>query len=384
MKELRFNSLLRALFMSLLLAPEVFATVRVKFDYTLEVFVPVEGLPVDMLRQLLTEQLGPEVEQSVTEILDNYDFEPFLGAMANAGFNSMHGLRTDYASDFDYFTLGLGGGAGVSFGGQSLSEITAEGFEAEDEFPAVGFNVSLSLMLGISLKKFDVPNLFKKFNVYANAFYLSFDIPIQESDYEIEVKNLNLGLNIQYTLCEATAKFLGTVKWNGLKVGSGLNYQSSLIALPTIQFSFVESELDINLADREPVSLISSYDFNLIVGTDSKLFTIPSDISTGIRLFYFLTLYIGLGMDFIFGSTNLNLDNQSSLTTTYIHNDVSMPVHRAGTILTVDVSRAPLAFNFRLFGGVQLEIWSCKLFTQITHDFVGKTYALSLGVKIVY
>ena len=191
----------------------LWAQANVSFDYTNQVFAPAGAVMADQIENLVTTSIGPQVEREVNQVFANYDFKPFLGSMANAGFNSLHGLRTDYVSDFDYFLLGLGFGLGLNLGGKTVNEVAQNGFTAEtdEEFPSVGLGAALNTMVGISLRNFDIPDFYRRFDVYVNAFYLSFELPTGGNDTKTKIDNFNLGMNIQYRLIDKVSRGFGVL-----------------------------------------------------------------------------------------------------------------------------------------------------------------------------
>ena len=333
------------------------------------------------IQALLRGEATDNIQNKVNEELGKIDFKPFLREMGNASANSMHGLRTDYISDPKIFVFGTGFAISLNPDEQSLNDFVTREVRAENsQLPRVGIAISASILVGLSLDGLpfifpNMPDFLKPIDVYINLYSLSLD-GIQFLSGSI----FNIGLNLQYKLLNFERHFTGAFKWRGVNIGSGFNYQAFSLTSDKIHFSSVSTSTIHEEGTGNAQTLKTTWDGNISLGTSNKIFVIPTDISTGIYAFYFFSCYGGLGADFIFGSSKLAFENSGGITTEV----GGSRIHRAESSLTIDESGSPTFFNFRVFLGLQIEVWLFNFFAQGTYEIVNKGYSLSFGARVSY
>lgn len=96
------------------------------------------------------------------------------------------------------------------------------------------------------------------------------------------------------------------MRWNGLSLGTGFIYNGFSIG--------ATANLGTILADMAGEELTTVPDYIATFGSDSTSFTIPLEISTGLRLLSSVNLNLGVGADLKFGKSNVyfNLDSGAS------------------------------------------------------------------------
>ena len=370
----------------LLLLPMASVQSTVTFSIKENHFEGVNGqldLIQDAIEGAVTTDLVPKVEQLVRDKLGRYDFKPFLEGMGNANATALQGLRVDYASDPKVFVLGGGAGVGLNLGDFSPREVLDGAFfdiEESQRIPGVGVGLAGNIMLGLNLGIFSPDSLdfMNDIDIYFNIFYL----PLEISAFEVNV--FNIGLNAQYSLLESKSLLHGLFGWTGIRIGSGLNYYSSSLLVNKVKVGSTSANASVNVPEvGEDLQLRTTWDANISFGAKVRTFVIPTDISTGIRLFYFLSLYAGLGADLIFGSSRLEVGNDASVATTApdLNNQL---IHTASTDLTIEESNSPELFNLRTFAGLQIDIFAFKLFFQGTYETITNSYGVSFGTRIAY
>ena len=376
----------RLLSLILLLFPMASVQSTVTFSIKENRFEGVTGqldLIQDAIRGAVTTDLVPKVEQLVSDKLGRYDFKPFLEGMGNANATALQGLRVDYASDPKVFVLGGGAGVGLNLEEFSPRQIlNGDFFDIEDSqrIPNVGLGLAGNIMLGLNLGIFSPDSLdfMKDIDLYFNIFYLPLDI------FAFEVNVFNIGLNAQYSLLESKSLLHGLFGWKGIRIGSGLNYYSSSLLVDKVKVGSTSANASVNVPEVDGnLQLKTTWDANISFGARVRTVVIPTDISTGIHLLYFLSLYVGLGADLIFGSSRLEVDNRASVTTRApnLNDEV---IHTASTDLTIEESSSPALFNLRTFAGLQIGIFAFKVFVQGTYETITNSYGVSFGTRIAY
>ena len=115
---------------------------------------------------------------------------------------------------------------------------------------------------------------------------------------------------------------------------------------------------------------------------DSKVYTLTNEATAGVRFLYFLDLFMGLGVDFNFGSTSLAGKNSNG--------SVSASNAAGVTIFTGDAtvtgtaeSAAPSIAQLRLLMGTQVNLGPLGIYAQAQVS-TPSVYSLNLGAKISF
>ena len=115
--------------------------------------------------------------------------------------------------------------------------------------------------------------------------------------------SLTFGVLANYQIFEEKEVVLGLIKWRGLSVGSGLIYQkndtSYALDLDTLESGTFEAATGYS----GTVTLDQSID----LGVETWSMSIPVEVTTAVRLLYFLNLSVGLGADLSFGGSEIIL-----------------------------------------------------------------------------
>lgn len=235
--------------------------------------------------QNLQNSINSQYQTSSQSTLQDY-----LGAAANAQSMSNKGLGVDYTSNRSLFVVGAGAGVGANLGGKSLTDF-ANALKGNQGLPQVGLATQANGMVGLSLAKFAVPKIgpvdLKKLTLFVNFLGLSID---QIKPYTM--KTSAFGLHAQYRVIEAKSFGFGTLNWMGLDLGTGVDFSSNTIGMSQSFPGITSGNLTWN-----PTGTMS---------LTSNSFSIPVEVSTGIRLLYILTLFGGVGADFQYSVARIN------------------------------------------------------------------------------
>lgn len=317
-------------------------------------------------RTLLENALGQseaEIQQRLeTELEGLYgvaDVRTFLRLSANAQSMSNKGVGVDYASNPEGLLLGIAVNATADAGDVDLKEVRSVAGGAFERAVPVGAGAQISLMAGYNFSAEGLPGL----TVFANG--LAYPLRVSALDGEF----YNLGLHAQYRLFGPVG-VPALVEWGGIGLTTGL------------ELSRARLTLDKSL--RNELQLGSNVGLNAITGGRLELIqralTIPVEVSTNLRLLYFLSFFGGAALDFQLGGAKTTLDVNANLLAT----DGDGGEIDAGTAhILVDESGHPTAVMPRFMVGAQLNIGALRGFVQLNLHAADLTLGVAAGCRIV-
>ena len=213
----------------------------------------------------------------------------------------------------------------------------------------------------------------KRLNAYVSGFALN------RKFNEVDAKYMGVGIGGQYRLFEAQNWLGRSVKWTGLEVGAGILYTK------------LQANANVSLNGNYKANS-NGTDYNVTVaGTNAlfnanvKTFTVPLEVSTGLRLFYVLKLVGGLGVDLNFGKTE-GEGHLASATGTVSADDgfPPNPDFTANPDFSVSGSEGPSLLNARVFIGPHIEFGVGSVFVNIQKSLFQKTIALNTGLNLFW
>jgi hypothetical protein len=291
------------------------------------------GLFADLIEDvddLLNTELATLATDFETQIetdpdIEKYSDQPLLAeGFANAGAASaMTGL---YRTQHGYKLFSAAYGLGVSFsmpGVDFLSELNSASFIEDEGDIYAGLamhplNLSASVNLG-----FLVPGL------RVNGKFGYYDMKKGTITDDISFNSLSVGAGASYQLIKPKSVPAGLIKWHGIVVASGFYYQRN-----RAEMSFTPDEEGFKASNAITLGQLgltadsalspSGYSSTTVIGTltttpeinakiESSTFTIPLEVSTAVRLLYFLEVMVGAGVDLSFGSGEVSLSAESDV-----------------------------------------------------------------------
>ncbi len=287
------------------------------------------------------------VRQKMDEIFQTSRLPSLLRSFADTGAFSDRGLGVDYQPD----------PGDLMFGFVATGAITSDVSLGSTSNLLGGSIVNLGVIAGANLGRWDHP----RWTVFANGFRETTTI------HGLDGALATAAAHVQYRILEESRP--ATVKWTGLVATTGLEYARWTVGTS----STLEVGMKVVGANGEKRTV----DFGS-VGTltvDASTYTVPLEITTGIRLFDLLGVYAGAGLDLTAGETSIGIDLSGDLT---INSD-RLPIGTATITASEQGSPSPVAVH--ALGGVQLHTRHARVFLQgalATGDF-----GLALGVRIV-
>ena len=304
-----------------------------------------------------------ELEEGVNSSIPDAEQTTYLEGMANASVMSTKGSGVDYASDisilgFTYNILGIG----IASGDSTFFDVISGDINETD---LAGIGLQMSFTLGVNLRLLPIDN-FLGFDLNKTKLYLqgfSADIPDTTSfkgDFNV------YGIHLQYKWIEPAS--IGLVKWGGVDISTGIEYQQ------------LHLELIVPFTNETEAGggYTASFTGDVNVGADVSTYSIPFEISTYARVLYSLKPYMGLAGDLNFGSAESIVTSDQT---------ISFSGTTSGTVagsINLGESVAPTFFTMRWFAGVQADIWLFKMFAQFQQSLTIDTWSTNLGVRFAW
>jgi hypothetical protein len=231
-----------------------------------------------------------QLETSVNNNLPQVDSSGYLKSSSNASITAGAGVGADYQNSFSLFMVGVQGGLGINPG-----KLTLNNALKEENFTKIkGVGAQGAVMGGVNLSLLPMDSLgpisFSKSKLFVHF------LPIKKSFDTITIKTLDVGMHYQYSLIDevsATPLF----RWNGLSFTTGLKYIRT-------QFSYKKTISGSTQYTVLGTNTTASYSGLLDTSATLKLWSIPLELSSAIRLLYIWQLFGGVGTDLSFGSAS--------------------------------------------------------------------------------
>ncbi len=300
----------------------------------------------------------------------------FMQGMANSSVMAGKGIGSDYASRMKVVMIGAGVGVGAD-----LEKDKATGSDIS------GVGVQGGLMIGTNLGWLDTEKILglytDRLNIYFN--YLGYDLDRKMGDANkdrLQAGLQSFGFHTSYDLVKPKGNSL--VRWGGVKVHTGYEYNSTRLTFTT----------DLNETVNETIS--SGPTSGTVSGTltgspaatiDVATHSIPLEVSTNVQLLYFLSLYTGLGVDMNFGKAKaagaLNAD-ETNLTFDPTAPGPGNETMKVQAEANISGSGNVDSFLTRAFAGVQINLPYTNIFVQADKSLGNDLIGASAGLRFVY
>lgn len=277
-------------------------------------------------------------------------------------------------------------GAGLGIAGQQKEDINvAYQSLSFQKLPNVGASLAPNFVVAINLgwlmgggpsdTEPELKTFLHRFNLYLHGFKFNFAQGDVQKAIEAQNKNIELGgdittggFTLRFHIIENYSDGVGLFEFSGISMGLGLHYQRQVI--------------DVTYNDNKSQTLtlgpaIGTWGGATTFNYSSTVTSVPLDIRTGFRMFYFFTIFAGAGASMNFGSSSLNLTRTGPLTIALDSAAISASLSpeiaaliptsalgqtKTGT-LTMDLSgkaQAPNTTNF-LIAGIEINALITKL-----------------------
>jgi hypothetical protein len=324
------------------------------------------------------------------------EIDEFFGGLANATIMAGSGLGSSTYNEFDYFLvgggLGLGGVLAQDKSIAGVAKALAQGDPIQEQLAGVGGSASVTLGANAGLL-FKSPWFWGMVDPTRLKGYLGFFFfPIRIPGYGSASVGALSAIG-QYQLIPSQSFALGTVKWNGVNISSGLKYAKFSIEATMDQNITRDTSIDIG-GTPSTTTLAMPLTANIDINTTSV--TMPFEASTSVRLGYVISIVMGTSFDVNLGSASGGVDaedtvaNPAAVVTVTHDNSGGLFADNttsADTVVDDDFANGsgnPTFLNWRAFTGLQLEFGVGGLFVTVQKAILKPQYGVNLGLNLFF
>lgn len=313
--------------------------------------------------QRLAQELGldlsafqDEVTTKVQDALQLSEVQRFLRSFADATSFSNRGLGVSYTAREREYQLGFAVNGAIS---------VDLGDEGDDETPTVGVAPNLALMGGMSLSRWNLPEL----TVFANLFHYS------TSSGALHGGITSLGLHAQLALVNPSGgRVRHLAQWGGVALTAGVELARWKLGLSD------QIEHTIPLAGVDDTSSILQFAVGGRFDVGATTVTAPIELTTSVRLLHVARLYAGFGLDLSAGEATIGAGAFGALRGT--HPGAPDMFETIGEIsATAEGSHAPSALGHHLLLGAELAVWRLALFGQVSTQ-IPSALSVAAGLRV--
>lgn len=297
-------------------------------------FAAEAGMPLSQVESTLRTELEALYRAS--------DARRYLQAFSDAQAFSNRGLGADYAATAKTFIVGFA----VNVSANTDDDYVASGDNRQP--PIDGMGANFSLMAGTNLHWLGL----RPVTIYAN--YFRGDARFNQFDGT----SANFGLHGQIKLFKDGRDPYENIvlSWGGIDITSGIERGELTLRLTDT----VQSRIPLTNSRGGPyIEADSSGVFN----ADMRVWSVPIEVTTSVRLLYLLSIYGGLGFDWQFGSNKLTMDLNSQLLG--VAPEAADKIDVGSAKLTATESVSPSAGKLRGLVGVQVNLAFLRVFTHL-------------------
>ncbi len=355
---------------------------------------------------LISESLIHYAEQANDQIpVDEHSLTDFLSNTSVSFGMAQKGLTTDYGSNIRVFMIGAGFGIGGSAGDVGFQNL-ASGVELPAPsnnytLPGIGAGFGGSAMLGVPLKRFNLPKFVidpNRMKLFLGFMYLPYTYA-PDNQSTIDLTYLSYSAHAQYKIIKKRDLGFSGLRWGGLDLTSGLEYNSMSMAystsrpiepsgLTTVTNASKTQSMEVlslgNMGNLANVTVTGDPSFNVQLASMS----VPIELSTSVRLLYLVTFFGGGAVDINIGRSAViaepTLQFSGDLLAGDPFNPTSTSTITSNAKLDMSSEGSPEIMNLRIFAGVQLNLAIFKLVINGSYSpspqSVGANFAIRTGI----
>ena len=294
------------------------------------------------------QQLIAQAEQGIADIYQTQHLSDLLRAFANTAAFSDRGLGADYQADPNTWMIGTAATG-------ALANDVALGGSSHVVYGAV---VNIGVVAGTSLARWNAP----RWQAFLAGSYE------QTTIHGLEGSLVTAGAHAQYKLMAATEP--ATVRWTGLDVTSGL--EISRWDIDEVQPITINFKLRGTTPDQLKVIDMAS---NGTLAVSARTYTVPIELTTGVRLWRVLAVYGGGGLDLTLGSSQISAMLDGTMTMNSDHEPIGTAV------ITGTGTGGPDLVSVHALTGLELHTRYFRMFLQ--GALAPGEEALTFGLRVV-
>lgn len=342
----------------------------------------LENLAADLEQQLESDDLKP------------YSDQPLLAqGIANSASAAAHVGTQRAFSDYTSYAFTIGTGLAASAPDISLQalENAADDIEKDGDVYVGAAVQPIAIAFGWNLERW-----LERTRAYAKVGY--WDIPQGTIADEVSFNSLTVGLGVQYQLLGSQSPPAGALVWRGVNLGSGFIFQRNRtdIEVDVSEDGGYEAESitfgDIGFTDAdlsgEPINS------NTVIGTvlvapvldasvESRTYSIPLEITTGVRALWVVDLSVGGGVDVVFGTSEVSAsaDGNSEFEETP-EADPYVDTSSGKATVSTSTTDKPQLLRPRVSAGLGFSIGPVKIDVPLMLYFDTEGYTTMVGLNV--
>ncbi len=292
----------------------------------------------------------------------------FLEELGNANVGSSRSFLSPGVVDQASYLVALSGSMALALGsGASLSG----GYQPKsNELPPIGVGAKNGVTVGVSGKVVHAP---LPFNVRPERllFTASFSMTDMSSFFKspVSIKSTQYALGGSY-LIYPPINWLPFLRWNGFRLSTGLSFSSFDVVYAT----------PFNISQSGALSSTLTWASTIDIGASSWVISLPIEATTGIRLFWTWNIFMGLGLDFNYGQSQITGGGSGPITGTALGQTV---YQATATIDGTSSSTAPNAVQLRYLIGTQIDLGPFGIYVQAQAS-LPSVYAVNAGANFMF
>ena len=307
------------------------------------------------------------LEGELNRLFQAQNLSGYLRSFADAQSFTTRGMGVDYASNFSTAMIGVAGNVSLNVerGYVPQNTLTAP--------PASGVGTSVTLIGGVNLDLIGLP-----LTLYGNYFQHSGSL----QEFSADARNWGAHLQLKLFGPGKERARHAILRWGGFDITSGVEQARLTLTLSKPHF-----KRDVPVGPPSaPSAARLTFDGDGSFGLDMSTMSIPLELTTNFRIFYFLSAYGGVGFDWQVGGEStmkVGLDANHISGSVPSQNISAMEIGTAH--VSVDETQTPSAGRLRFLLGVQVNLAVVKLFTQL--NLIAQEpglVSLAIGARVAF
>jgi hypothetical protein len=358
----------------------------------------IDEATIEQVEDLFNEEFARVVDAAIeaanTEIGDYGELSQLARGFGDAAVFTGHAASQRSYPDYRRFYVNLGSSLAVQ-----LPARNPEGFEALRE----KIRTSGDVYVGAAWQPWAI-SVGTKLSVISDKLYVGgsfgyLDNTITVEGTEIALSAQSVGLFGHYRVVDGFWRN-GPIRWRGVGVGSGLLWHGTGLSLDfTGLGSFTEAmesgaellpsefndALEATDSGYDPTAPLGSLTVSptLQLGTETREFTIPLELSTGVRLLYLLDISVGAGVDLNFGRSTAAFEATGTAEAGgYVQDSTYMSISPGTVALSSSTTSSPSFAKPRINTAVSLNMGPVKLTVPLAYHFGSGAAGLSGGINL--
>jgi len=237
--------------------------------------------------------------------------EAFIQSWGSSQVFASQGTPGGAYGDYKLFSFSLNPVIGVQFPGDPL--------KIADDFNSLTrkLNEDRDIKLGVSPQLFNARIGINTSKFLLDRLYLGLQlglIKLNGDDFGFKgfnYDNFTLGATANYQLVHQKSFAGGLLGWRGVNVGAGFIYTGTKIAY-SLPLGRQEQSFNFDISGTT-VSSKLTVDPRVILDMDISTFTIPLEVTTAVRLLWFLNFTLGVGADIGFGKSDVKFGMEGDI-----------------------------------------------------------------------